>query len=371
MTNPIENSNVSADEYKKIILNRIKDLLSKTGISQKELGAACGMSPAAMSKLLSGKSALTVNTVYQIGKVLDIKPEILLSSIDEHKMYANILSLHKSSNDDEEDSFISNPNRRAFKGILNNKYNENDFYYFYTKPTISNEKNSFLKGIFRLVASEDNQSCCASLRLKTGKQDRHGLDIEKEYIGQAFISLPMKACCSFLISPKYSDISCIVFSHMFLNDTSLLTRLAGCLTISSGANRRPVFSKCIISRVPLTDDQLNEVQGQLFINSSLISIQKDILDNQDNFKDENALLEKADIELNKFEVAYYNIDESQIRSSQHLSSHEKMKLIHALRKISNSPYYAKISGRSDELLFEFISEIEASLNKNERPQPEC
>lgn len=370
MTDSIENSNVSANEYKKTILNRIKDLLSKTGVSQKELGEACGMSPAGMSKLLAGKSALTVNTAYQICKVLDIKPEILLSSTDEFKIYDNISLLNKSSSDDE-DSFISNPNRRAFKGIINDRYDSEDYYFFYAKPTISNEKNSFLKGRFSMTASEDNESCCAKLVLKTGKKDKNGLDIEKEFIGQTVISLPMKACCSFLKSDKYGDMAFIVFSHMFLNDTPLLTRIAGALTISAGANRRPVFEKCIITRVPLTDDQLNEIQGQLFINSSLISIRKNILDNQDNFKNEYALLEKADIDLDRFTTAYYNIEESQIRSSQHLSAYEKMELIHKLRRISDAPCYAKVSGRADELLFDWMTSIETALNKNERPKTEC
>lgn len=364
MTNSIENSNVLADKYTKTILNRIKTLLSKSGMSQKEFAESCGMSPATISKLLSGKAILTVRIAYQISSALNVKPETLLSSTEEFKVYDKISSMSESS-DGDEDSFISNPNRRAFKGIVNNRYDENDFYYFYTKPTISNEKKGFLKGKFRLTASDDNQSCCAKLTLKTGKKDKNGLDIEKEFIGQTVISLPMEACCSFLKSDKYGDMASIVFSHMFLNDTPLLARLGGVLTISAGANRRPVFEKCIITRVPLTDDQLNEIQGQLFINSSLISIQKNILDNKDNFENEYALLEKADIELNKFETVYYNIEESQIRSSQHLSSHEKMELIHALRRVSTSPYYAKVSGRSDELLFEYISEIEAALSKSE------
>lgn len=356
----MQNQECSANAYVNTILTRIKNLLSQKRISQKEFAELCNISPSIVSKLLAGKSTLTIKLIYIMCQALGVSPEILLASNEEAR------SVCTNSNSDD-DLLISDPKHRAFHGIINNRYDEKDYYYFYSKPTISNEKAGFLSGKLRLTPSDDNSFCTAKLIINTGKQDLNGFDIKKEFIGDAVISLPMRSCCISLNSPHYADLGFLVFSHMFLNNEKLLTRLVGCLTISAGANRRPVFEKAIITRVPLSNESLKELEGQLFINSSSILIDKEVLDSKISDSQDNVLqklLTTADIDLSKFEQKYYHLEESQIRCAQHLTSDEKLKLINALRGISSSPYYAKVSGRSDELLFEYISKLELDNQKS-------
>ena len=361
----IESENTHA--YVNKIITRIKNALNAKSISQKDLAENLKVATATISKLLAGQGVLNLKMVYAICQFLDIRIDSLLS--DELNIFDDPQALADSITQVPADSFgydqeflITNPQRKAFRGITTEK---DECYFFYTKPTISNEKQGFLKGKLYLTPSEDKRSCPARLELKTGKKDRDNQDIVKEYLGSLVISLPTKSCYINLTSEACSDMAFLVFSHMFLNNEKLLTRLAGCLTTSAGGNRRPVFTKALISRVELNDKQLNEIAGQLYINNSIISIRRDVLESQD---DQSMIEQLKKIEHIKSEdlpyIQYYNIEENAIRSCTSLSSEEKLNLINKLRFISSSPYYCKVSSRSDELLFDYISNLEVLNNSN-------
>lgn len=360
-------NNIDTDAYTKKIITRIKNVLSTKSISQKDLANQLHVSAATISKLLAGQSNLTLQMVYAICKLLNIHIDSLLS--DELNVFDNPPVLndieHSNSFGYDQEFLITNPHRKAFRGIMTEG---DDCYFFYTKPTISNEKKGFLNGCLYLTPSEDQHSCTAHLKLKTGKKNKHGKDIVKEYFGSMVISLPTKSCYITLASKKYSDMAFLVFSHMFLNDEKLLTRLVGCLTTSAGDNRRPVFTKAIISRNPLDEKALKEIEGQLFINNSVISVRKDVLEKETSLDNENNVLsqlkkiEHIDNEYDLPYIQYYNIEENAIRSCSSLSSEEKISLINKLRSISSSSYYCKVSSRSDELLFDYISNLETQLH---------
>lgn len=368
-------NSMAAHDYTEKITKRIKNVLSVKSVSQRDLAEKLGTSTASISKLLTGKSNLNLQTIYTICKVLNINIDDLLS--DEVNMFDNPQTLvdygqelSESFGYDQE-FLIANPQRKAFRGIITE---EEECYFFYTKPTISNEKKGFLKGKLYLTPSEDKRSCTAHLKLKTGKKDKNGEDIVKEYFGSVLISLPTKSCYINLISKKYSDAAFLVFSHMFLNDEKLLTRLAGCLTTSAGTNRRPVYTKAVISRVLLDEHALKEIEGQLFINSSMISVRKDVLDKEQSSDGTNNIetllkkIEHIDAEHDLPCVQYYNIEENAIRSSSSLSAEEKISLINKLRSISSAPYYCKVSSHSDELLFDYISNLETQFHLSSQDQ---
>ena len=113
----MQNQEYSADAYVNTILTRIKDLLSKKSISQKEFAELCSISPSIVSKLLAGKSTLTIKLVYIMCQALSVSPEILLASNEEAR------SVCTNSNSDD-DLLISDPEHRAFHGIINNRYDE-------------------------------------------------------------------------------------------------------------------------------------------------------------------------------------------------------------------------------------------------------
>lgn len=369
-------NNLAANKYIETVIKRIKNIINVKSLSQKDIAEKAGISTSTLSKLLKNQSKLSLEMAYTISKVLEININTLLSeelnNFDNPQTLADYgtQDLSESFGDDQE-FLIANPQRKAFRGIITE---EGECYFFYTKPTISNEKKGFLKGQLYLTPSEDKRSCTAHLELKTGKKDKNGNDIVKEYFGSVLISLPTKSCYINLISKKYSDAAFLVFSHMFLNDEKLLTRLVGCLTTSAGDNRRPVYAKAVISRVALDEHALKEIEGQLFINNSVISVRKEVLDKEKSSDGTNNIvtqlkkIEHIDDEHDLPCVQYYNIEENVIRSSSSLSAEEKISLINKLRSISSAPYYCKVSSRSDELLFNYISNLETRLHLDSQNQ---
>lgn len=359
-----------AKNYNYKIAKRIQSILDDKSISQKDLADKLGRSTATVSKWLTGKTSLTLPILYTICRMIEIDINDLFkddssapNNTSASTSYATQLSSQYGQKYDQE-YLITDPCKTAFRGILNNQSDQNDCYFFYTKPTISNEKKGFLKGTLRLSPSKDQRSCIAHLKLKTGQKDENGKDIIKEYLGSLMISLPTNSCYIDLVSEESCDKACLSFSHMFFNRKKLLIRLVACLTTSAGGNRRPVFTKAIISRVELNDKQLNEIAGQLYINNSVISIRKDVLEeksqNDPNILDQLKSIEHVESGDLPY-IQYYNIKEKTIRCSS-LTSDEQQTLINKLRFISSSPYYCKISRHSDELLFEYISNLEARNN---------
>ena len=359
-----------AKKYNSKIAKRIQSILDDKLISQKDLADKLCCSTATVSKWLTGKTSLTLPILYTICHIIEIDINSLfkddsavsnnISASTNHAIQLPSQSVQKY----DQECLITDPHKKVFRGILNNQFDQNDCYFFYTKPTISNEKKGFLKGTLRLIPSRDQRSCTAHLKLKTGQKDKNGKDIIKEYLGSLIISLPTKSCYIDLVSEESCDMARLSFSHMFLNHKKLLTRLVACLTTSAGDNRRPVFTKAIISRVELNDKQLNEIAGQLYINNSVISIRKDVLEEKSQ-NDPNLLNQLKSIEHVESGdlpyTQYYNIEENTISCSS-LTLDEKQNLINKLRFISSSPYYCKISSHSDKLLFNYISNLEALNN---------
>ncbi len=360
-----------AKNYNYKIAKRIQSILDDKSISQKDLADKLGRSTATVSKWLTGKTSLTLPILYTICRMIETDINDLFKDDSSAPNNISASTSHvtqlpsQSGQKYDQECLITDPRKTAFRGILNNQSDQNDCYFFYTKPTISNEKKGFLKGTLRLIPSRDQRSCTAHLKLKTGQKDKNGKDIIKEYLGSFIISLPTKSCYIDLVSEESCDMARLSFSHMFLNHKKLLTRLVACLTTSAGDNRRPVFTKAIISRVELNDKQLNEIAGQLYINNSVISIRKDVLEEKSQ-NDPNILNQLKSIEHVESGdlpyIQYYNIEENTIHSCSSLTSDEKRTLINKLRFISSSPYYCKISSHSDKLLFEYISKLETLNN---------
>ncbi len=360
-----------AKNYNYKIAKRIQSILDDKLMSQKDLADKLGRSTATVSKWLTGKTSLTLPILYTICCIIEtdindlFKDDSAVSNNTSVSTSCTTQLPSQSGQKYDQESLITDPHKMQFRGILNNQSDQNDCYFFYTKPTISNEKKGFLKGTLRLSPSKDQHSCTAHLKLKTGQKDKNSKkDIIKEYSGSFIISLPTNSCYINLISEDSGDIASLVFSHMYLNNEKLLTRLVACLTTSAGDNRRPVFTKAIISRVELNEKQLNEVAGQLYINNSVISIRKDVLEEKSQNDPDllNQLKSIEHVESGDLPYTqYYNIEENTISCSS-LTLDEKQNLINKLRFISSSPYYCKISSHSDKLLFNYISNLEALNN---------
>lgn len=361
----------NGNHYLDKVISRIKQILDARGLSQKEFAQKCGVSASTLSKILQKQSTLSLQMAYTMCMILQVNPSDLFSWQD--NTLDNISNLHRrlhteANEDKHHDSLIWDPDRPCFRGIINNPLDDNDFYYFVSKPTLSNEKKGFLKGILKIFPSGTTPAYCkAVLQLNTGKKDRQNNDIIKTYEGEVVVSLPMGSVYILLTSARYGEINLVTFKHMFFNHDNLACRLCTVSTVSAGSNRRPMVSRAIISRYEFLKEDLQELEGQLFMNDSLIRVNssdlESVIESSENALSANLKYLKDELMT---EVTYCEIDDGVIRTSGKFSAAEKMTLINALRSMSNTPRYVKISGHSDELLYSYVEDVIIPRNSAEK-----
>lgn len=389
MKTPLRDFDQSYTGYRDKIITRIKYVMDIQDKPQNVLASECGISTSSLSKLLKkgSKTGFSLEALYKICSALSVDPAQLLSFED--NALDNIGAMNRrlleiSNNDSQfRDSLLFDPTRPAFLGIVNDPNDKNDFYYMYCKRTISRERKGFLKGKLRLIPSETLPIYCkARLELDIGQKDRDGNPIIKVYEGEAVISLPMGVVYVILSSTRFAEINLLVFKHMFLNTKELTCRMCSVLTVSAGTNRRPVSEKAIISREELFDNDLDALEGQLYMNTSMIRVDSKIFDKFAGIKRnlegeiEYEEIESDDITVGTVKidsimrknlrsletimnppVSYYEIDESQISASDAFTGDEKTYIINLLRRLSNNPRYIKVSSHCDEILYMYLQDL--------------
>lgn len=353
-------SKMNPNEYCNQIIKNINSLMEKKSIKQLELASRSNISQSSLSKILKGEMRLTLQHIFKISLALDIAPEQLLSlnpQIDNTTSDSSYANYNDTGMINEqymnEQILIRDKNHPAFNGYINN------MFYIYLYSTITTE-SFLLEGKIRFN-SKDSSYCKADMTLDTGKVNAEGKPIEKHYSGELIISLTMGACYCILTNPEIGEICFLNFRHMFIFNQNLECRVGTISSTSSGGNRLPVTQRILISRRPLhilgkDQSDLEFVQGQLRLNNSMILISK---------KDLEKLIEKyaSDQNLcrffNKFSeisesVNYHALDESSLQNIP-VSSSVKTKGLSLLRNMSTALRYNKVSTKTDEYVFEYIS----------------
>ena len=353
------------EEYAKKIRDRIDYQMKLQQMNGKSLAKKCNLTEGTISKILNGGQGLSLDKLFIIAKALNMDMASLLSegkSTHENveELYDSIRNGYGRMNDTYSASLIFSTQFPAFKGYLNDSNNTNDYYYFYTKPTIREEKKGYLKGELRLISAETptktGRYCKADLKLYTGKiNPETNNPYYKMYTGEMIVSLPMRSCYIILTSLDSGEINVLIFSHQFLINENLVCKLIACQTVSAGGHKRPVQEKAIISRYELSDADLDYLEGQFRMNTSKIKIPSDNLD--------NSLIEQIKA-IHYEKIEYYIIDETSIRASQNLELPEIEKLICKLRKQSDSSMCTKISSHADDLLYNYICDNVIYRDKN-------
>lgn len=339
--------------YQAQILNRIQRELTQKKISQKKLGEACGLSQPSISKLLKGKSPLTLEFLYKICNILELNIDMLLSeeaTLPDKMSIMNpsIPNIMRDNFNSINDAIVFDPSLYPFRGFLGN-------YYFYCNSTISSERR-ILNGILSLTPITQNGKnfCHCKLTLYTGTLNHKGEDNTKIYTGTMLISLPMQSCYCILSCDESAEYVFLIFHHMFLIKADLECRIVAVLTTSAGSHRRPTMEKAIISRTKLSTNNLNEIEGQLRMNSSNIKIKKSDFDRY--------ILNEwpKDFPIPTPEQIYM-IEESSLKIPS-LSAKQQLELTNKLRKYSLERYYTKVSSHADDILYNFI------VNKKQKHQ---
>lgn len=348
------------DEYCENVIARINSLMEKKSLKQLDLASRSNISQSSLSKILKGEMRLTLQHIFKICVALDISPEQLLSlnqtidNINPHTPYSdyNDIGIINEQYMNEE-ILIRDKNHPAFNG-----YKDNDFF-IYLYSTITTE--SFLLEGKISFDTKGSSYCKAHMVLDTGKVKVDGTPIEKNYSGELIISLTMGACYCILTNPDIGEICFLNFRHMFIFNQNLECRVGTISSTSSGENRLPVMQRILISKKPLHVNgknlsDLEFVQGQLRLNNSKILIYNNDL---------MALAEKygEDPDLDSFfnefakiatEKNYRLLDESSLQNIP-VSSAIKTKGLGILRNASSALRYNKISTKTDEFMFEYIS----------------
>lgn len=249
------------------------------------------------------------------------------------------------SSTSEESLFIRDPGNRAFHGYLGNY-----FSYFY--QTTGNEQE-IMEGHLTFKPSKDNTRCDATFFLPTGKTNDENREVVKIYSGELLMSVPMRAAYCILYSEN--EICFFSFSHFHIISEHLRCTMAGVVTVSSGANRRPTMHRMCISDRKITGKELDYIKGQLLLNESDILISARNLEKVKNSSDFSPVF------LNMIGNAvqkerYYSISETRLFNNE-MSEEELAREISLLRKYSAAGKYNKVSERTNELLYSIINSI--------------
>lgn len=148
---------------------------------------------------------------------------------------------------------------------------------------------------------------------------------------------------------------------MYLFNRDLECRMGTISSSSSGGNRLPVIQRILISQKPLNIGEKNTsdldfVKGQLRLNNSKILLSKNDLDDlQKRYEDNKSITEF----LQKFKELtspeeYYLLEEASMKNIP-MTSNIKTEGIGILRNSSSALRYNKVSSKTDEFTFEYIT----------------
>lgn len=350
------------DNYVDMVLKKIEEELKVQNMTIAKLSEETKICSSTLSKIINKKTKLSLEHLFRICRALKIEPSKMLEVKNENKQDFGVeTGLFHSNKFKNQDTLIRDPKNTAFNGYLGQEF----YVYFYS--TISSEV-SLICGKLKFDASKEATYCKATFELNTGKKDKNGQEICKKYEGELLISLSMSCCYCILMNSLIGEFCFLNFRHMFLFNQTLVCRVAAALTTSSGESKLPTIHRALLSyrQLYFTDDNdsdLDYIQAQLRLNNSNIIISKECFEEK-----VNKIIERPSISDNvkqiiknvisdQFVSEYYVIDEAKIRGEIY-SDAEKIKAINILRDLSVSSKYNKISPKSDEFFFKYLSDSE-------------
>ncbi len=345
--------------YYSKITRRLKKVIERQGLSQKEIVERCAalgvkMTQGALSKLLNYEALydaaskqrntnLSLAHIVCICKVLSLDLSAVLD-LDLENMELDALLDAPVRRDSKavRQSLVSNPDEYEFTG-----YTGEYKTYFY--PTISGE-NKILTGNLSLSKNDGNDYCGARLELDTNQKDRTGNPIKKEYYGRFLISPHQRAGYCILRNDKLGEINMLLLSHQQFNNQELMCKLAACVTTSAGGNQRPTLHRVLISRHALTDQELETIKPQLLLNTDEIQIETSAYE-----AIQNRLPQEVRDLVSKMvrPRSFYCINESLIVNAVD-GQREKAEAICLLREHSGAPRYNKVGTKADELVYKYL-----------------
>lgn len=344
-------SKMQKTEYYQMIGRRLSSVMEQLRYNQQQVLFKCSeqgyaISQSAFSKILSGTSVQTLQVV-QVCEVLGLSVSEVLSLDADTEIHIQERPRQQSTR------IITDARDVAFRGYMGTYC-----VYFYT----TKNENTIHHGSFKLQEDTLTHQCMADIRFKTGEKNEEGRDIEKHYTGPASYSVPMQTVYCEVYSEEIGEKCYLLFHYDFLAYQNLECRMAVAITVSSGVKRLPTMHKLLLTRNALTPDELGYLCGQLKLNGS------DILISENAYREflrDPKLPDKffeyfgeQETQAERFlssvaKIPYFSFNESLI-SDSFLPVFDKIKIICLLRKYSSAPRYNKISGKAEEIVYNFL-----------------
>ncbi len=338
-------------EYCQMVGKRLATAIEQLNYNQQKVLLMCSeqgysINQSTLSKILSG-SSLQIFQIVQICSVLSLNLSEVLSLDPETEVC--IVGKYK----DCSNQIITDARNNAFRG-----YKGIYSAYFYT----TKNEDYIHCGTFKIQETPITHQCTADFRFKTGEKDENGKDIEKRYTGPIYYSVSMQTIYCEICSEEIGEKCYLLFHYDFLAYQNLECRLVTALTVSSGVKRLPTMHRLLLTKKQLTQSDLEYLCGQLKLNNS------EILMSENAYRE---FLRDAKLPEKFFEyfgaketnaegflssvakTPYLSFNESLI-SDSFLPPFDKIKIIGLLRKYSSAPRYNKISGKAEEMVYNYL-----------------
>lgn len=315
---------------------RISEEMKRRRVDQISLAQKSGQSQSTISHIVSGKTNVSMKTVFLVMEALGMNPlqEISHCCQEETPRPDALEHVYEDVSRSASKTLICDPSSSLFNGQLGN-------YYIYFHSTNQHE-DKCLHGTLNLRA--DGERCAAELELFPQEPKESGEPDRKIYRGYVFLSPIQNAVYIFLFNEQIGEICFLAYPYHQILSTRVMLEctMAMVVTISAGIDSRvPTAHRMFLTRTMLDEKEEQQIRGQLRMNKSLIRISKDTFDTicrgnrlsqafEDFFKDNAKTRE------------YYEIEEDSLKQLAR-DGIEYFQDLCTLREYSDAPKNNKIN----------------------------
>ena len=236
-------------------------------------------------------------------------------------------------------NFVVDPSDPHFSGYLQK-------YHVYLLPS-QGDDTRIRTGYLSLQAR--NSVCEAILEINTNKL-RDGKPYIREYRGRCIISSTMQAVYVLLTDPEKGELSVLNFRYLHLFQHPLDCAIACTMLNATGPEHPPTVQRMFLSRTEIRREDMDLLQPHLYLNSGVIRIQKEQLDQlRSEFEQYASPIDELTL-TNQSQSVYF-LDEDDILSTarRHLDKPEVHQFLSRLRSLSATDRLHKASRRADQL----------------------
>lgn len=345
------------EEFREQIRKNLNNELRRRHMTQTQLLIKCGnlgfhLTQPELSKLLSGKSPVTLYQITAFSKAFDISVDQLITG---EKNTERLLNIHGTA-------FVMDPRDQAYNGYLGT-------YFTLLHSTSPFEKKLLNGKLTFLPSDESNTFCKAIFKLDTSEKNKRGSLLIKEYQGELLISRRLGVAYCVLVNDLIGEVSMIEFRHREFLVRQVQCRMGLVLTTSSGESKIPTVQKIFLSRDRLTEEDYSKIQPYLKLtDEELFIARKDL----EGLNSSHAEIEFAPLKEEGKAIEYFLLDENAFRGkSISVNRQERARLIREVRELASGPWVYGISEREDSLVYEAEKEMISNKNKDSNKHGEA